>query len=164
MRLLLTSLLLSFFLHLTSWSAKAEATPLPFKLASSITKDALEWEQVSISDAAAAQKFMNSRLDYLYKMFEPEIDPYSGKNSLPDMCQKAQLPPPFKKENARESLQMASIFSSKDKVVGFCSSADTILKTQYLMLFCARTNALYIVKHFYPKSAPWIKTPVASCK
>lgn len=166
---IVVSSLLIASLTITAMRAFAEPAPsLPFSLQVKLTPNDLstrfKWDaQASISREDARTR-MRERRDQLEALLHPGPDPYRGPAPLPSLCRPESLPKPVRKESPSEDVEMMSLHSSKAQVVGLCANASDLLKTQYLMLYCARERALYTIRYFYETREPWIKEPVARCK
>jgi hypothetical protein len=122
-----------------------------------------KWEAVEVGGRAEAEKFMRQRLEAISDLVSPNIDPYKGVDSVPVVCRKENLPSDIKAEEPEGGIGMAaSLYSSRRKILGLCSSPQDILKTQYLLLYCGKSQ-VYVIQYFYEPSEPWLKDLAAHC-
>lgn len=124
-----------------------------------------EIKTLDITTESEFKAFIKSRGEVLLQQFEAQYDPYQGYDSIPEKCKKINLMKPASESNKDHLLILYSLYSSKDKVIGDCSSESSLMKVQYLMLFCKKNPQKgFVGKFFYSNEKDWILTPLAKCK
>ena len=106
-----------------------------------------------------------SKISELIKMeeayFATNIEPYSGKDSLPTNCKLSLLQIALVGENDRESYRQVNLFASRYFQLG-CSSKDPV-KAQILHLYCKKNKILYSIFTLLLNSEGWLKEPFLNC-
>ncbi len=106
-----------------------------------------------------------SKISELVKMeeayFASNIEPYSGKDSIPTSCKLSQLQTPLVGENDRESYRQVNLFASRYFQLG-CSSKDPV-KAQILHIYCKKNKILYSIFTLLLSSEGWLKDPILNC-
>lgn len=118
----------------------------------------------TVTSQQEADQLMQSKRETINGLLAPKYDPYKGADSTPEKCQLKSLPKPEVKNDQKQIFLKMDFYSSKNRVLGFCNDPQNIVKTQYLMIYCAQDNSLYTLSHFYPESQEWLKEPVAHCR
>ncbi len=111
-----------------------------------------------------AIKIIKNQNNFVTSLLQPTFDPYRGEISLPIACQKENLPSPVTQSNDQFYYTFLSFYSSNPKQLGNCIDDKSLLKTQYLQIYCKNRKTLYQVKYFYQKSQPWLTKPIVNCK
>lgn len=155
--LILTSLLISF-----GCASSPIRPPFSTPLGAEEISTHLKWEEISVEGISEANQAINSRLSSIDELIAPNIDPYKGVDSVPEICRKENLPKNFRRAEPSQTTAFVSFYSSNNMVLGLCADPTRLLKTQYLLLYCGG-DKLFVVKYFYPREAEWRREPVASC-
>jgi len=119
----------------------------------------LDIKYQNFKTSADRDSMIHSRKAYLQTLTQKEIDPYTGRDSTPEICQQSQLP----KVISGSNYNIISLYSSHKKVLGFCPNRDDILKTQYLIIFCKDTD-LWLIRYYYSKELNWKINPIVKCR
>lgn len=109
-----------------------------------------------------AANLISERLEVVRGVFKPEVDPYIGKKIMPEKCRPENLPKLIEVEDGNQIAKALSLYSSDSRIFGNCS-AEELLKTQYLVLFCKKTGELLGFTYYYKDSLPWLAQPIAYC-
>ncbi len=106
-----------------------------------------------------------NKISELVKMeeayFASNIEPYSGKDSIPTSCKLSQLQIALVGENDRESYRQVNLFASRYFQLG-CSSKDPV-KAQILHLYCRENKILYSIFTLLLNSEAWLKESLLNC-
>ena len=142
--------------------AKTPETPFVLLVRSESQSD-LQWNALEAGSADIAKKIMLERMGLLDRLVKPEIDPY-GVKSMNSPCLKSPPPTPQSGSDRNGSWMLRWLYASPDRVLGACSSPQTALKTQYLLLYCPSQQSVYIVRSFAKPEMKWTLTPTARCR
>ncbi len=96
-----------------------------------------------------------SRVDTILRGLEPKYDPYTGYDSIPEKCQKKNLPSVVFSATKKGFYYLISLYSSEYKVIGWCFETKKLLKTQYVIIFCKKNGYLGTAKYFYSDDEKW---------
>ena len=122
-----------------------------------------EVQKFSKMDSKQFKEFAKSRKEILFDFFKPTYDPYSGMNSVPEVCQIKNLGPEKFLNKKKETYHYISVYASNHFQIGNCSNVDQLTKLQYLMLHCKESQQVYIVKTFYNNKSSWADKPAQNC-
>jgi hypothetical protein len=104
-----------------------------------------------------------SRSDTILRGLEPKYDPYTGYDSIPEKCQKKNLPSVVFSKTQKGFYYLISLYSSEHKVIGWCLDAEKLLKTQYVIIFCKKSGYIGTGKYFYSDKEKWELEPKIKC-
>ena len=110
-----------------------------------------------------ALSFIKKRQQLILSQFQPNYDPYTGMDTIPEKCQLKNLPEPKVMNAKTYNYSLLSIYASKNKNIADCSNSDQLLKLQYLILYCRDTKEITISKGFYGANKKWKFKPFKTC-
>jgi hypothetical protein len=99
--------------------------------------------------------------DSIRDYFRPSIDPYSGRNSIPEKCMSESLPKSLDQENGDELIEQLSLFASPNFRIG-CTNSDAMM-AHSLFLYCKANKRLYWFMVLLAGNNRWLNEPLAFC-
>ncbi|NQZ01882.1 MAG: hypothetical protein HRT45_14560 [Bdellovibrionales bacterium] len=110
-----------------------------------------------------ALHYFDQRESVLKKQFAPQYDPYLGNDSVPEECKLENLPKPINGKTADARFRVFSVYASKFKTIGDCSEPTQLLKVQYLVYYCFKSNQIFTTKIFTTDNKAWPSRVRADC-
>ncbi len=131
-----------------------------FNLSNEKEKLKINKKTLKLSDA---KRIVEQKTNEIKMLFAPQQVPYFGQISKDITCTNGVNVDLKPIENDLELSQQMNLAATEYLIYGTCMADQEIYKSQFLLLYCKKSETLYEFKYYYDRTSPFRKK-IASCE